>query len=109
MTMVGIGDRPRTEPVGGPEAMIAVADDIKLDFTHDDELVDQDKRDTEYVTEFPEKERRRIVRKVDMRLVPVLTLLYCVFDNLNPRKTRIGAPLAHLSYSVLVPGSGKHW
>lgn len=84
MTEIGLGENPRTEPVGGPDAMITAIDDKKLEFSDQDEPFDDDNRDGEYVTEFPEKERRRIVKKVDMRLVPVLTMLYCMHD-LFPR------------------------
>lgn len=54
--------------------------DTKKDYTHDEENIDDPngltREERSFLANFPEDKKKKVIRKVDWRLVPFLTLLY---------------------------------
>lgn len=63
---------------GQEDRLEFAAQPISSDESSGEELVTVEKGYTDVIAELPQEEKKRILRKVDYRLIPILTLLYLV-------------------------------
>lgn len=73
-----MASKPLTEFTDEKLEYAVPAVQVASDSNSDEELRTADKGYTDVIAELPEAEKRRILRKVDWHVIPILTLLYLV-------------------------------
>lgn len=103
--MAGVTEEKRAETVPSPDTNDSGELPVKEssnDFNHL-RTIDAGITENDALTELPEKEQRRILSKVDYRLVPLLTFLYLVafVDRTNSQSTSSSAAASFINDQAL--------